>query len=1187
VLTQAQTEQLAGRVADLLANDTQFAAALPRQDVSETVLRPGIGWAGLMRALAEGYADRPALGMRAVEVVNAADSGRKTLQLLSRFDTITYRQLWQRVSAVAAWLSHCGVQVGDRVATLGTGSLDYTTFDMSVPLLGAVSVALHAGSPASQLQAMVDETEPAVIACSAEYLSDAVELAIGGHTPFRLVVFDYYPGVDDHREALDAARCSLADSGSSCVVEMLATAVARGSALLPAPDLPADDERLSVIVYTSGSSGSPKGAMHHERLAMGAWTYNAAVLIERGFALPAITLNYMPMSHTAGRAMLYGTLGCGGTVFFVGKSDLSTILEDLSLVRPTQLNFVPRIWEMLHREFVSEVDAKGGRAAVAEDVEEKVLADLRSRILGGRYIAALTGSAPISAELAAWVERLLESHLMDALGATESGSVVVDGKIQRPTVTDYKLVDVPELGYFSTDRPYPRGELLIKSSMLFRGYYKRPELTAEVFDEDGFYRTGDVVAQIGPDDIRYVERRNNVLKLSQGEFVAISKLEAVYSNCEFVRHVYVYGNSERSYLLAVVVPTKEALARHDATALKSLILRSLQEAARAADLGSYEIPRDIILDPSPFTVDNGLLTAARKPSRPNLKAHYGKRLEQLYADLAEAQHDRLRALRAHATRQPVIETVCAAVGALLGAATEDPTPDAHFTDLGGDSLSALTFVNALGDIFDVEVPVSVIISPATDLRAVADYIEAQRAPGRVLPTSATVHGAGATVVRAQDLTLDKFLDASTLDGAHSAQQPSSEVSTVLLTGATGYLGRYLALHWLERMKSIGGKLICLVRAKDNTGARARLDAVFDSGDAELLNRYRTLAADQLEVLAGDKGCADLGLDHETWQRLAGTVDLIVDPAALVNHMLPYRQLFGPNVVGTAELIHLALTVRQKPIAYVSSVVVGMTVTSGECSEDADIRRVSAARSIDGNYASGYATSKWASEVLLREAHDLCGLPVAVFRCDMIMAETGYRGQLNVPDVITRLILSIAATGLAPESFYLRDPGGRRARAHFDGLPVDFVAESISILSTNTTGDRKAFRTFNVTNPHDDGIGLDQYVEWIADAGCPVERIGDYDQWFARFETALRNLPENQRQASLLPLLDSYRHPLPPTPAVPVPSQRFRAAVMQAGIGPDGDIPQIGRAVIEKYLTDLELLGLLDGNHRTANEIKES
>jgi fatty acid CoA ligase FadD9 len=196
---------------------------------------------------------------------------------------------------------------------------------------------------------------------------------------------------------------------------------------------------------------------------------------------------------------------------------------------------------------------------------------------------------------------------------------------------------------------------------------------------------------------------------------------------------------------------------------------------------------------------------------------------------------------------------------------------------------------------------------------------------------------------------------------------------------------------------------------------------------------------------------------------------------------------------------------------------------------------------------------------------------------MIMAETTYRGQLNVPDMVTRLILSIAATGLAPASFYPPGAGGGRARAHFDGLPVDFVVDAISTLTMDSGF--HGFRTFNVVNPHDDGIGLDEYVDWMMHAGCRIERLDDYGQWLMRFETALRNLPERQRQASLLPLLISFQHPQPALAGAFAPTQRFQTAVAHTGIGADGEIPQINRAIIEKYLSDLELLGLLDANHR--------
>lgn len=130
-----------------------------------------------------------------------------------------------------------------------------------------------------------------------------------------------------------------------------------------------------------------------------------------------------------------------------------------------------------------------------------------------------------------------------------------------------------------------------------------------------------------------------------------------------------------------------------------------------------------------------------------------------------------------------------------------------------------------------------------------------------------------------------------------------------MTGGNGWLGRWLVLDWLERLAPNGGKVYALIRGADAEAARARLDAVYESGDPKLSAHYRQLAQQSLEVIAGDFGDQDLGLSQEVWQKLAKDVDLIVHSGALVNHVLPYSQLFGPNVAGTAEIIKLAISER--------------------------------------------------------------------------------------------------------------------------------------------------------------------------------------------------------------------------------------------------------------------------------------
>ncbi len=1176
MLTSEQTVKLLTRVVNLIENDPEFSAAMPDAAVSTELLREGLGLAEALTVICEGYRDRAALGTRAAELVTVG--GRRRRRLLPRFETITYGELLDRIQAVAASLQGDPVMAGDRVATLGFASVDYSVIDLAIPFLSATAVPLHAAAPVSVLTPMVAEVEPTVIASSIEELDTAVRLAIAAPSVQRVVVFDYFDDVDDHLDRFAAAAGQITASGRNLVLEPLAEVIERGQG--HTVELPASEpDRIATIIYTSGSTGTPKGAIHQEALAVGGWTNLARMQIDQGIALPAITVNYLPMSHTGGRGLVSAGLGSGGTGNFVGRSDFSTIIEDFSLVRPTQLTLIPRIWELLHQEYLTRLGSDLGDP----DAEERVRSEIRNDVLGDRYVSALSGSAPISPEIEAWVEQMIDGPLMNGFGSTEAGAVVVDGNVRRPPVIDYKLVDVPELGYFSSDHPHPRGELLVKSETLFAGYYKRPDLTAEVFDEDGFYRTGDVMAELGPDQLEYVDRRNNVVKLSNGEFVTVSKLETAYAQADHVEQIYVYGNSAEPYLLAVVVPTATAAESLSDADLKQAVLGALQGTARRLELQSYEVPRDLLIEREPFSLDNGLLSGIGKPSRPNLKARYAERLEGIYAGHKNAAQERWRSLAGTADSRPIVETVCAAAGAVLGQDDVDPDPSARFTDLGGDSLSAVEFASSLSDLFGVEIEVGVVISPVTDLAALAEHIEALRDPEAAGPTFSSVHGAGATSISANDLTLDRFIPADIVDRARDLTVSTDPPRHVFVTGATGYLGRYLALDWLERMSEVGGMVTCLVRGRDDDAARARLDDVFDTGDVAVLERYRSLAEKHLQVVAGDKGAARMGLDDATWDELCESVDLIVDPAALVNHRLPYPQMFGPNVAGTAELIRLAVTAKLKPIAHVSSIAVGMTIAAGQFTEDADVRVSSPARMVDDSYASGYASSKWAGEVLLREAHDLCGLPVTVFRCDMIMAEPSWVGQLNLPDTVTRLVLSLAATGVAPASFYLPAPDGGRARAHFDGLPVDFVSDAISTIGAEAD---RSYRTFHVVNPYDDGVSLDTYVDWMIEAGCRIERIADFDQWFARFTTSLRNLPDDLRQASLLPLADSFGFQQPAIEGAFATADLFTEAVTERGLGANGVIPGITAEIIAKYVDDLEVLGYLDPAARSVESIAQ-
>jgi len=215
--------------------------------------------------------------------------------------------------------------------------------------------------------------------------------------------------------------------------------------------------------------------MFTERTLASLWSTSIAA------ETPVFNVNFMPLNHIAGRLPLVASFLAGGTSYFVAESDLSTLFDDWALVRPTDLMLVPRVVEMLFQRYRSAVDRGILEGADIDDAEAEAIAELREQLLGGRVLGVLVTTAPLSAELAAFLDSCLDLHVANLYSLTEVVPVTRDNIITRPPVIDYKLIDVPELGYFTTDKPYPRGELLVKSANTTPGYYKRPDVTAEVF----------------------------------------------------------------------------------------------------------------------------------------------------------------------------------------------------------------------------------------------------------------------------------------------------------------------------------------------------------------------------------------------------------------------------------------------------------------------------------------------------------------------------------------------------------------------------------------------------------------------------------------------------------------------------------------------------------------------------------
>ncbi|MGC1806103.1 MAG: amino acid adenylation domain-containing protein [Mycobacterium sp.] len=975
-------------------------------------------------------------------------------------------------------------------------------------------LAGHGARPGECVALLFSRSAEAIIAILAVLKTGAAYLPIDPALPSARIEFM----LDDAAPIAAITTTGLADQLEGYglwVIDVNDPAVDTQPSTPPTEPTPED---IAHIIYTSGTTGAPKGvAVTHHNVTQLIESLDTALL-----APGQVGTQWYSYAFDASIEEIWGALLHGGRLLVVPES-------------------VAGSPEDFHALMVAE----------KVSVLHQTPSALRALSCEGLESAALVVAAePCPAEL---VDRWARGReMINAYGPTETTLCVT---VSAPLTPGSGVVPIgtPVAGaaLFVLDgrlRPVPGGvvgELYVAGHGLGVGYVRRAALTASRFVACPFggpgqrmYRTGDLVRWGADGQLHYVARADEQVKI-RGYRIELGEVCAALAGLDGVEQAVAIAREDRpddKRLVAYV--TESVTGAVDPAAARAWLTRRLP---------AYTVPAAVVVVPAlPLTV-NGKLDTHALPA-PDYQAV-----------------DQYRA-----PTNTIEEILVGVYAQVLG--IERVGVDDSFFDLGGDSLSAMRLIAVINKSLDAHLTVRALFDTPS-VSSLSQQLDRHASD----PRYASVHGRDTAEVHAADLKLHKFIDATTLNAATTLPGPSAEVRTVLLTGATGFLGRYLMFEWLKQLELVDGMLICLVRAKNDEDARQRLEKTFNNGDPQLLRHFPELTADHLEVIAGDKGEANLGLDQKTWQRLADTVDLIVDPAALVNAVLPYGALFGPNVVGTVELIRIALTTKLKPYTYVSTANVGNQIEPSTFTEDADIRVISPTRAIDDSLTNGYANSKWAGEVLLREANDLCGLPVAVFRCDMILADTTYAGQLNVSDVFTRMILSVVATGFAPKSFYQLDAEGNRQRAHFDGLPVEFVAEAIATLGAQVVD---GFQTFHVMNPHDDGIGIDEYVDWLMEAGYPIERIDDFTEWLQRFETGLRALPDRQRQNSVLQMLllllqdPKNLHPVEPARGSFAPTDRFRAAVQQAKIGRDNDIPHVSAPTIVKYVTDLQLLGLL-------------
>ena len=594
---------------------------------------------------------------------------------------MTFAQAGAQRDAIGAGLVGAGrLKAGDAVGLYAVNSRDWALVDAAVHAHALVAVPLYDTLGEDAVRYIADHAGLAAVACSAETAPVLLATlgADGAPKSVRLVVVwggppgapppPAPPGWAGTVLTLDAVRALGAASSSS------------PSAPPPARPRPTD---TALLCYTSGTTGVPKGAVltHSALVANVAGSRAVADLGAPG----DVHVSYLPLAHIYERVNFIGATYAGVAVGFY-SGDVATLLDDVLTLRPTIFASVPRLWNRIYDRVLAGVKESGPlarrlyetayahkRAALLAGRDgglrgafwdRLVFSKIRAKV-GGRVRLMTTGSAPIAAEVLDFLRVAFGAIVLEGYGMTETGCTITltwpsestAGHVGGPIpCCEVKLVDIPEMSYLGSDAPHPRGEVCVRGPSLFAGYYKDPAQTAEVLGPDGWLHTGDVGEWLPGGRLRIIDRKKNIFKLAQGEYIAPEKIEGVYGRCPLVAQAFVYGDSLRAELVALVVPDpdtvlpwarerglvppgaspEEAVAKVCVSpAAAAAVHAAMVAEGRAAKLRGFEQVAAITLTPDAFSVDNGLLTPTFKVKRAAAEKAFAGAIAAMYARLKE------------------------------------------------------------------------------------------------------------------------------------------------------------------------------------------------------------------------------------------------------------------------------------------------------------------------------------------------------------------------------------------------------------------------------------------------------------------------------------------------------------------------------------------------------------------------
>jgi long-chain acyl-CoA synthetase len=570
------------------------------------------------------------------------------------WSSVSWRAFNTRVNGFVHALAQLDLPRGARVAVLLPNGLDAVCIDQAALALALVPVPMHAIDNPASIAYILGDSEAALLVCQSA--GQWQSLVATGAIPatLRLVVFQSPAPATDPAQAAPVPEWIRVDGLAQWLAR--ATAVVRDRRLTPGP---AEDE-LAALVYTSGTTGKPKGVMLTHRNVVS----NVKAVFQRVAPLPDdVFLSFLPLSHTFERtAGYYLPIAAGSCVAFARSTAL--LSEDFKSVRPTILISVPRIYERVYaklqavlapsplRHWLFEASQAVGwrrfrrtqgllhddplarlRDAAVWPMLSRVVARPLLAQFGGRLRVAVSGGAPLSQPIAQCFLGL-GLPVVQGYGMTETSPVVAANTPEDndPATVGRALVGVEV-------RIGENSELQVRGPNVMRGYWKREDDTARAI-VDGWLRTGDQAAIEGG-RIRILGRLKEIIVTSTGEKIAPADLELAITADPLFEQAYVVGDN-RPFIACVVVLAREpwrALAAGlglDPEQPEALASKPAREAvlqrirALTSAFPHYAQPRAVALTREPWTIENALMTPTLKLKRNNLAARFAADIERLY-----------------------------------------------------------------------------------------------------------------------------------------------------------------------------------------------------------------------------------------------------------------------------------------------------------------------------------------------------------------------------------------------------------------------------------------------------------------------------------------------------------------------------------------------------------------------------